>query len=372
VRLHNGWELAFYSSLGAPPNGVDVDLVWFDEEIDHPEWYPEMSARLLDRAGRFIWSATPQEGTDELYNLHERAQAAHLDPGPAAVEEFWMRLADNPHIKEEQKRQFREKMSDEDAMVRIDGQFAISSFRVFPEYDRVLHGVPWFNIPQHWTRYAVVDPGRQMCAVLFLAVPPPEEEDAVYLYDELYVPNCSAPLFGRRMAEKCQQQQFQAFIIDHHEGRKADTGSGMTVEYQYTAALRSHKVKSTLTGHGFLWGSDDVAGGLEACRSMLLIGEGGKPRLRVIWERMPNFDWEIRHYKFKRDPGTKRVTDKPEDRGRVHLMACWRYAAMQKVPYVRPAKGKAPKSFVVRALEAKRKRQKELAGGGQVRLGPGR
>lgn len=372
VKLHNGWEIAFYSSLGAPPNGVDVDLVWFDEEIDHQEWYPEMSARLLDRAGRFVWSATPQAGTEQLYALHERAEELGGTTAPL-VEEFVILLGNNPHISEEQKRQLRDKLTEEDVEVRIEGQFAITNFRVFPEWDRVTHRAPWFDIPKHWTRYAAIDPGRQICAVLFVAVPPPDEEVAVYLFDELYIKNCNAKIFGAAMAEKTKHQQFQAFVIDHHEGRKAETGSGMTIEYQYAAALRDNKVSSVITGHGFLWGSDDVDSRIEMCRSQLLIGESGKPKLRAILEKVPNFDWEMRHYRYKREPGLGTVTDKPQTRGRVHLMACWGYLAMHGCGYVKPKGGKATKSAAVKALLAKRARQRERNGStGAVNLGPGR
>src|SRR5262249_5966608 len=41
----NGTEMCFFSSNGKPPQGVDVDLVWFDEEIVDAEWLPEMKMR---------------------------------------------------------------------------------------------------------------------------------------------------------------------------------------------------------------------------------------------------------------------------------------------------------------------------------------
>ena len=87
ITMHNGWEIVFYSSEGPPPNGVDVDLVVFDEEITQKDWYDEMAARLLDRSGRFIWSATPQDSSDSLLSLYERAVDSEGDPEP--VIEKW-------------------------------------------------------------------------------------------------------------------------------------------------------------------------------------------------------------------------------------------------------------------------------------------
>jgi hypothetical protein len=78
------------------------------------EWHPEMAARILDRSGRGIWSATPQAGTEQLFELHERAERDANEPCPS-VEEFVILLADNPHIGEEEKRQVhRGPRSDED------------------------------------------------------------------------------------------------------------------------------------------------------------------------------------------------------------------------------------------------------------------
>ena len=36
VFMTNGWEALFFSAEQKAPNGYDVDLGWFDEEIDNP------------------------------------------------------------------------------------------------------------------------------------------------------------------------------------------------------------------------------------------------------------------------------------------------------------------------------------------------
>jgi hypothetical protein len=367
VTLHNGWEIVFYSSLGKPPQGTDDDLVWFDEEVVDPDWYPESSARLLDRRGRFVWSATPQAGTEQLYAIHERAEDERGRPRPRVTEHIVL-LEDNPHIDEDQKRLLAEKLSEEEYQVRIAGEFALLSFKVFPEFAAFTHTVAWFEIPRHWTRYAVIDPGRQICAVLFAALPPPEEGRKVYLFDELYLRNCDAEQFGQAMRNKCAGQLFQAFVIDLHGSRIHEAGSGRTVQEQYSAALRRHGVASLATGHHFAAGSEDVAGGVEAVRGWLRPAEDGRPTLLVLADRCPNFLWEIRHYRLKRVGG--HVTDRPEDRGRVHQMANARYLAMYSPRYVKPPAGKAPESGALRALKSKQKRRQGDEGT-YVRLGPG-
>lgn len=366
VRLVNGWELAFFSSLGKPPQGSDVGLVWLDEEIVDPSWYPEMSARLLDRHGKLIWSATPQAGTDHLFDLHEKAVEQDCDDHPRVVE-FVSLLDDNPHIDPEQKRLFIEKLSEEERRVRVLGEFALSSYRVYPEFSMATtHGRDWFEVPRDWTRYLVVDPGHQVCAVLFAAVPP--DDDRLYLFDELYIQNCNAELFGEQMGKRCSDYAFQAFLIDHHAGRQTEISSGKTHEQQYSEALMKYGVKSVQTGFNFLWGSDDVPAGIEAVRSLLRIREDGTTKLQVLRDKLPNFDREIKRYHYKRVGGV--VTDMPDQRRDNHLMDCLRYLAMYRPRYVKPPRHAPVVSYALRALQAKRDRKRQKEGSKHVSLGP--
>lgn len=370
VRLATGWEIAFYSSLGRPPQGSDLDLFWFDEEIVDPNWYPEMSARIVDRSGRGIWSATPQAGTDQLYELHERAAAERLDPPESrSVEEFVVLLADNPHIREADKKRLAADLSEDDAKVRIGGDFALLSFKIYPEFDLLVHGMDWMQVPDDWTRYMVVDPGHQVCAALFAAVPPPPD-DFVLAYDELYLKECDAAQFAKAVAHRLEGQRVQSFIIDPHLSIATEAGSGKSVGRQYSDELARLNVRSAATGSSFLPGNDDVDAGLMAVRGWLRIRDDGTPRLRVMRGAMPNFEFEIKRYHRKRVGGS--VTDRPDARKWTHLMDCLRYLALSDPRYVAPGARRAAPAGAAGALRAKLARRRAAEGGGYTRLGPGK
>jgi hypothetical protein len=369
VTLHNGWEIAFFSSLGKPPQGSDLDLVWFDEEIVDGEWYPEMSARLLDRRGKFVWSATPQAGTEHLWELHERCEKQEQRKRPSC-QEFFIRLADNPHIAEEDKRDLEDKLAaNPDAVaVRIGGEYAQNAYKVYPEFSIVVHGMDLEGpVPIDWTRYMVVDPGHQVCAVLFGAVPPPRTGNFLLLYDELYLLQCSAAKFAKAVALRTEGQVIYVSLIDRHAGITTQIGSGRTIEEQYTDALKEAKFKSIRSGPGFVWGSDDVDGGITAVHSALRLRDDGTPRLRVLRGRLPNFETEIKRYHNKRIQGV--VLDKPENRRRSHLMDCLRYLVMHDPGYHKFALPRPKPGPAVMAFRARQKRKKETAGMGYVRLG---
>jgi hypothetical protein len=373
VKLVNGWELHFFSSLGKPPHGADIDFCHFDEEIIDRDWYPEMAARLVDRSGHFVWSATPQAGTEQLYDLHEEAERQEkLPEDERTCQEFVSLLDANMHLTQQQKLEFAAKLSEEERQVRIGGEFAFLTFKVFPEFNGVLHECPAFDPPPTWTRYVAIDPGRQICAALFMAIPPADHGDYAYLYDELYLPNCDAVLFGNKMAIKCANQDFEAFIIDHQEGRKHETGSGRTIEDQYAMALASHKVGCRRTGSRFTWGVADPISGTEACRLWLKDrwdeqGQPIGPKLRIMQGKCTNFIEEIKKYRYKRVQNI--TTDEPESRGRVHSMACLRYLVQANPRFVEPPP-KVRETGLIKALQ--RKKEKNKAKNGQVvNLGPG-
>jgi hypothetical protein len=361
ATLHNGWEITFFSSGGEPPNGQDIDLFWIDEEIESEAWYSELVARLLDRKGKFFWSATPQVASESLYALHERAEAED-----DLVAEFLCLLTDNFHIDDAEKEKLYRRLSPEERRVRYHGEYAASGFRVYPEFDFTkvhAHGSDdeGWQPPPDWARFKATDPGRQVCAVLFLAVPPPELGAFAVVYDELYLKGCDADRYGREVAGKSVHVVWDAMLIDNHAARVHEMGSGLTVEQQYTQALHRHGVEGR-DGTYFLPGADDPKAGIEAVRNWLRIRPDGSAYLRVAKGRCPQLRWEVQRYHYKRN-ARKEVTDEVEKRND-HLMDCLRYLAMYAPKWRKPKVAKSAESAAYRSLQAKlaRKRAKQRMG----------
>lgn len=370
VRLTTGWDMHFYSSLGKPPQGSPIDCFWFDEEIVDPEWLPEMQARIVDRRGKGIWSCTPQAGTDQLYELHERAEKerATLPESVRRIKEFIVLLADNKYTSDQAKKDFISDLNEEQIRVRVLGEYAILSYKVYPNFSTITHAHEDRPIPSDWTRYAYVDPGHRTCAVLFVAVPPPPS-DYVVLYDELYILEANAAIFAEQMKRKCDGQTFQAFIIDANMAMHTEVGIGKNVMQQYTESLQKVGVKSKMSGSSFLFANDDVMAGVLAVQGMISVrGEKG-PRLRVILTRVPNFIHEIKHYHRAKVGGV--IQQKPDQRKDNHLMDCLRYMAMHEPRYVKPEAQKPGERGSLAAFRKKLQKNQEQDGGSVINLGPG-
>lgn len=371
VRLATGWEVHFFSSLGKPPKGSAIDLFWFDEEIVDPSWYPEMAARIVDRRGRGVWSFTPEAGTEQAYELHERAEKERvlLPEGKRTIVEFESLLADNRHLDDEAKKALAQDLSEEEARVKVGGEYAFTGYRVYPTFSMAVHGADPREVPPHWTCYGYVDPGHRVCAALFAAVPPPDEGDWVLLYDELYLYEATAASFAEAMKNKLAGRVMQAFMMDYHMGIQADVGLGKTVLQQYTEALAAQRVASVQTGSGFLLASDDVQAGILAVQGMLRLRPDGTPRLRVMRERLDRFEHEVKVYHRKRVAG--KVTAAPDTRKDNHLMDCLRYMALHEPRYVARKGQKARPGAALAAFRAKREKERREAGGNYTSLEPG-
>lgn len=377
VTLRNGWQIRFFSGIASPPQGEAVALVWMDEEIANELWFAEMAVRVGEEGDLFlVWSATPQVGTLQFYDLCRKAQeTAHLPAAERTVEEFFISLADNPHISERTKAQMEADLSEEQKRVRIKGDFSVGGQKIFAEFSLAVHGVAAFDIPDGWTNYMVVDPGHQVCAALFGSAPPPGfakefprlglEGCELVLWDELYIPACNAGLFAEAVERKYHGRSWQAFVIDTHGSRVHEAGSGLTIYQQYSDALKARGIRSEATGHGFAWGCDDPKAGIEATRRFLAIQPGPwKPKLRVmadadaqgrLTKRLRNFQWEVERYLYKKRGDL--VTDEPDEQGRrTHLMACLRYLVMYGPKWVPPVRRAADLDPVVAAFLKQRRR----------------
>ncbi len=373
-ELVNGWTIYCFSSEGDPPQGFQADRVHIDEDLNNEAWVPEMQARLADRKGLFNWSAMPHSKNEALIGLNERAEKAEEQGNTKDIRRFVFRFLDNPHIDQDEKRKMIERWSavgDDILRQRSEGEFITDSILVYPNWSPSIHGFdssifPGGQVPDDWCRYAVIDPGHAITAVLFAAVPP--DEKFILLYDELYIRNCNAIIFGQEFLRKVQGKQFHAFLIDAHGARLTDIGSGRSPQDQYTEQLSALNVRSRVTGSSFIPGSDDVLAGLQAVRNMLHIRACGTARLRYLRGTMPNLEREMKRYKKKVAyvAGTSVVTDEPNKRGEFHLVDCVRYLCSYEPAYHKPEQQVEQPWW----WSWKEKRDKAKGTGGVVYLAP--
>jgi hypothetical protein len=372
-----------FSSDGVIPQGFPAHYVGIDEDVEQEEWVDEMQARTSDaigvnRAGKviqggsFVWSAMPHSKNEALLSLHERAEAEINSPDPRVVAFCWDFLG-NPHISAKERTETMRDWAargDDVLRMRAYGEFTMDSVRMYPNFNMPVHGMTpeelaelcnsdekeLFQPPLDWCRYMAVDPGHDTCAVLFAAIPPSEQ--FILLYDELYIHQCNAEIFGKEVARKAQGYSFRSFIIDAHGGRLTDFGSGLRPRELYSRALRENKIKSEAAGYQFIDGCDDKAVRADAVR-VWLHSLDRNPYLRVLKGPLPNFLNEIKRYKKKtaRINGRTVVLDEPVTRGAVHLMQALEYLAAYKPKYHQPAQPKKAKSFAYTRLQNKRKKR---------------
>lgn len=377
--LHTGWTIYFFSSEGEPVQGFSCDRCHVDEDINQETWIPELQARLVDRKGVFTWSAMPHSTNNALISLKERADEQEALYGEeSSIRSFKLRFLDNPFLPESEKKKSIERWASIGPDVlrqRAEGDFITDSVLMYPNFDMGIHGYPRADlpnglVPDDWTRYAVIDPGHSVTAILFAAVPP--DESMILLYDQLYLRQCNASVFGEHFESKVKDQHFHAFVIDAHGARIRDIGSGRLPSEQYTEQMIQRKIKSHVTGSSFIAGCDDIPARAEGTRVSLHIrATTGTPLLRVLQHACPDLEREIKRYRKKINyvSGVAVVTDAPNTRGECHLVQCMEYLCAYRPRYHRPPVRHQVEPWWVKWSE---RRKKRLGGGDGVfvNLGP--
>lgn len=340
----NGNECAFYSGQADPFSiqGTKLDLVIFDEEIEHDGWFAEAIARLVDKGGRFVWGATPQTGTQKLYDLYLKSQEdEELGVENPLVKEFVLSIYDNPFISDQDRAMFLASLDDEDQIrVRIEGEHAISGFKIFNSYffPRGVHGIEPFQIPDDWTRFVAIDPGVQVAAAVFAACPPknmPRDSedcldesiygDYIYVYDEIYIRRCDATRLANEIKGHIGSQVIHTMLLDHHGGNLTEIGSGKTPEQQYKDAFQKSRVPVPQVGRYFTYGSDDLSGGILRIKEFLRLREDGTPKLKILSGTCPQLVSAMSRYQWKVVSGI--MTDKPLAKN-CDPVDCLRYLCM--------------------------------------------
>ena len=380
LELTNGWTIWCFSSEGEPPQGYQADLIWIDEDVTNEAFVGESQARLADRKGRFVWSAMPWSRNDALLGLCERADRA-VEEGQDSpiIKKFTFRFLDNAFIDSEEKRKNIERWSAlgaDEVRMRAEGEFTTESTLMYPTFNRSVHLMPRSElkdgiIPPDWTRYVAIDPGHAVMATLFAAVPP--HERFMLIYDELYIRNCNALIWGEQFATKLLNQHIHAAIMDMHGGLLRDLGSGRLPHELYSEELKKHKIRFTIGGHGFIPGSDDIPARTAIVRQLLHIQGDGTTRLKILEGSCPNLIRELKRYRKKTTTvnGQVFVTDQPQTRGEVHACQSLEYLCAYEPKYHAPPRTYGPDPWWVKWLSERKRRQRESTDP-HINLGPSR
>lgn len=398
-RLVTGWEIFALNSAGDPSQaqGFDVHLYHIDEDTANVGWYEEAVGRTAMPKGLIRWTALPHSKNDDILNMVQRAADDEKSKEKTTVC-IRASMFDNPYYPEESRQanlRIWAAQGEDVVRKRAYGEMVTDSVLMYPSFSKWVHmAVPedpekasaaqrafvanHCVPPNNWCLDMVVDPGHTICAVAFLATPPPELGDCHFLYDELYLMRCDASMFGDAVQQKIGSRQFERFIIDAHGGRLTDFGSGIRPQRQYEMQLKERRLKCNELGNFFMNGSDDIEGREVVLRQWLRIGPDGHPMFYVHVPNCPNFVREMERFKKKqRSVNGQMVTLDEGNRSMpCHLVECVEYAAAHGLKYVKPRTSKAHSTFVKWVLDgrAQRERQRRVngphAGGRSISLAP--
>jgi hypothetical protein len=316
-----GWDMPAYIRL---KNGAQVDFISGDEEVDQV-LYEELQARRITRAGRVVVAATLVRSEDWCVNLEEQAEAGNPDVFLVRLSTF--RARDAGHVSARVIKEMENSLPPEELEVRLSGKSRKSEGRVYPEFAR-MHVMQPIPIPREWPRYCAIDPGWRTAAALWAAVAP----DGRYLiYRELYYHGANylqlAHAWFAASGYKRHPSNADLWVVD------PDHTENIEVTWIDPSAFR-HETSGS-SGVGVLLAQsglpcaparNDVDSGIELCRTSLMPGLGGIPRMRVF-DTCTNFIQEARSYrrpKDTRDMNHAEKTARPIKR-KDHLMDCWRY-----------------------------------------------
>lgn len=397
VELTTGWTIYAFSSTAKPDQGFQLDLAHIDEDIINENWYSELVARLSIRNGKLRWTALPHNENDALNRVAERGQDEADDharggPEPTTVV-IRATIYDNPFMPTEAReaniKLWKSKGEDE-YRKRALGELVTDTIRMYPSFGRYTHSIQGYKgklgglfdeylktrqLSHNWPRSAIVDPGHHTCAVLFIATIKSEHGEFQLCYDELYMHQCDARMFGANFSIKYQGHWFQRFIIDSHGGAITSMDTGVTPQEAYERELLAKNITCQETGSRFERGCDQIAYRENELRLWLGMKACGVPTILYDFETCPNFEREMT--RFKKLKIRDEVIDKGNRQANTHLVECCEYAAAHGLPYVEPPKHRKDLTPAQRWIQNFKDRQRLKAAksrtfgrGRQVSLGP--
>lgn len=251
LHLENGSfvELMSYDQDLDKFAGTSRDFVHFDEEP--PEMiYTENMARLIDRKGHMWITMTPVEGMTWIFDtVYEKGILG--DPNIDVVE---VDMAENPHLDQQEVKEFLDSLSDDERDARGSGKFVQMGGLVYKSFNPKIHVIEPMDPLEFrkikYKQYLSLDHGfNNPTAVLWHAV---DYDNVAITFDEHYE---AGRIIDYHAAVIHERNKAHGRIPDLNicdpalAQRQAVTGTSIQTEY----AIR---------GIGFALGNNDVTTGV--------------------------------------------------------------------------------------------------------------
>lgn len=304
-----GWRIEMRPSGSRPDQGDHYNYVQNDEEMEHSDWYTEEIRGLTglsespQHTPRMVWTATSQVANPAFAELREKA-----DGNLTGYSRFIFLIRDNPFVPDAEKKAFYDALLEDERDCRYHGIPAVLGRRVYNTYEPMgIHGCEPFEVPTDWCRYAVVDPGTEICATLLAAVDPDEQH--TWIYGGFILRKAEATQWAYELKRHEQGVAFESIVMDERAGKERSFNAADTTAQRFSYALDQADVQVRSHGPlaGFFPGTPDLKARTMALRNwMILRPEGphrGTPRLQVMKGIMPELDRQIKNATCdKRDP----------------------------------------------------------------------
>lgn len=292
--------------------GVGLDFVVMDEYADMKPhvWEEIIRPTLADTQGEAMFIGTP-DGYNHFYDMYLRGIKGSevYDPDYQS----WRKSSNkNPYFPQEEWEKAK-KDSTEDAFAQeYEADFRHFTGRVYKGFNREIHVIPPFDIPQHWNIGRYMDRGwRVPSGVGYVAI---DEHDNWYIFDEIYATNLTNP----ELAEFINSRQTNKYFW-HSYADSAQASDLMDLENLGAYFSPVKKEPGERAGEWIRMGIQKVA-------ERLKLGENGKPKL-FVFSNCQNHIFEFENYSWddKKDENFG-LTERPLKKSD-HLMDGLRYFA---------------------------------------------
>jgi phage terminase large subunit-like protein len=309
--VDSGWEKF---------QGTAKHLIAFDEEPEFNVWQ-ECQMRVLSTKGDIVLAMTPLHGMTWVY---DEIYEPWLEDRNKDVECFIAKTRDNPYVDSTEIDRIEKSFYDEERTARLEGMFVEFAGLVYREFDRNVHLVKRFPIPNHWIKIRGIDPGlNNPTAVVWWAVSPDDEH---FIYDEYYEMDKTPKEFVLDIRAKTGLDKISYTVIDPSACSRNPAHP----------ELKSVKDEYAKFGIWAKPANNDVSYGINAVKELLHINEKtGRARL-FIFDDLEAIKKEIIRYRwdtFRHHAEEKNLKERPK-KVMDHLMDAMRYIAASNPRYV--------------------------------------